>query len=74
MYIDIRFPQLNKNQKGAGRGPYILSTKELLGFMNSFFIDVSGTQKLCVGGPPTCCKWDLAYSLISLVKSSQCVH
>lgn len=45
MYIDIRFPQLNKNQKGAGRGPYILSTKELLGFMNSFFIDVSGTQK-----------------------------
>ena len=45
MYIDIRFPQLNKNQKGAGRGPYILSTKELLGFMNSFFTDVSGTQK-----------------------------
>lgn len=45
MHIDNRFPQLNKNQKGAGRGPYILSTKKLLDFTNSFFTDVSGTQK-----------------------------
>ena len=45
MYIDIRFPQLNRSRKGAGRGPYILSKKELLGFMDSFFTDVSGTQK-----------------------------